>query len=48
MIFGVCESKNTLNINKILMKAEFIEKMKILLSTAGLRELLRLELTPGN
>ena len=33
---------------KILMKAENIERMKILLSKVGLRELLRLELTPGN
>ena len=30
------------------MKAEFVEKIKILLSKAELRELLRLELTPGN
>ena len=37
-----------LNRNKILMKAEFIQKFKILLSKAELRELLRLELTPGN
>ena len=40
--------KNTMNLNKILMKVEIIEKMKILLSKAELRELLRLELTPGN
>ena len=40
--------KNTLNLNEILMKAEFIEKIEILLSKAELRELLRLELTPGN
>ena len=40
--------KNTLNVNKILIKAEFIKKMKILLSKAELRGLLRLELTPGN
>ena len=40
--------KNTLNSNKILMKAEFIEKIEILLSKARLLELLRLELTPGN
>ena len=48
VIFGVYEWKYMLNMNKILMKAKFIEKMKILLSKAGLRELLRLELTPGN
>ena len=48
MLFGVCESKNTLDMNKILMKAEIIKIMKILMSKAGLRELLRLELTPGN
>ena len=40
--------KNMLNVNKILLKAEIIEKMEILLSKAGLGELLRLELTPGN
>ena len=42
------DQKNMLNLNKILMKVEFIEKIKILLSKAGLRELRRLELTPGN
>ena len=31
VIFGVCESKNTLNLNKILIKAKFIEKFDILL-----------------
>ena len=48
MIFGVFQLKNTLSMNKILMNAEFIKKMEILLSKAELRELLRLELTPGN
>ena len=48
MLFIVFEAKNMPNTNKILMKAEFVEKIKILLSKAGLRELLRLELTPGN
>ena len=37
-----------MNLNKILMKDEMIEKIKILLSKAELRELVRLELTPGN
>ena len=40
--------KNTLNMNKILINAEFIKKIKKLLRKAGLREPLRLELTPGN
>ena len=40
--------KNTLNSNKILMKAEFIEKIRILLSKARLRELLRLEPCTGD
>ena len=40
--------KNMLNLNKILMKAKIIKKMKILLSKAGLRELLRLEPCTGD
>ena len=34
--------------NKKSQAENIIEKIKILLSNAGLRELLRLELTPGN
>ena len=36
------------NKNKISIKGGIIERMKILLSKTGLRELLRLELMPGN
>ena len=47
-IFAYVNQKNTLNLNKILMEAEFIKKIKILPSETRLRERLRLEPCTGD